>query len=145
MPSMPSTEEDAKTLEVLYKRRGYFDAKRDELLQQFKQTDTHAQLLEMIKSIVDEIVQTKPELLLKNKGQLAALIEGIILRQNSAAHESSLTNFGIDVSKLSNHDNYDVYQLFEKQVKSSTEGSEELRNSLIQTLHTLRREKLPTT
>jgi COMPASS component SHG1 len=128
---MPESN-DAKTLSILYKRKGYFDAKRDEILQQFIQTDAHTKLIESIKEIVNEIVHKKPELLLKNKGQLAALIEGIILRQSSSG---TMNKLDLSDLVLSEHN---VYDIFEEEVKRSTEGSAELKEDVRRVLRELK-------
>lgn len=111
---------DAKQLSVLYKRKGHFDSKREEILRNFTQSEAHAKLIDTVRSIVNEIVHKKPELLLKNKGQLAALIEGIILRNTTSG------SFGLEVKELELGE-MNVYELFEQEVRDSTEGSEELR------------------
>lgn len=96
------SEEEARTLSILYKRRGYFDNQREELLKSFQGTPKHEQLLKSVQEIVTTIVNENPDLLLRNKGQLSALVEGVISRSN-------------------------IFDLIDEEVKQSTIGSEQLR------------------
>jgi len=134
------SSDDAKGLSISYKRKGYFDNKRKAILQQFQTTKAHDELLSKIKTIVNEIVQRNPELLLKNKGQLAALIEGTISRQIQNAGMSTNLNgaapngpASIDLGEVGN-----IYDIFDEEVKQSTIGSEELREDIRKVLKELK-------
>lgn len=131
---------DAKSLSISYKRKGYFDEKRKAILKDFQSTKAHDELLSTIKKIVEEIVHKKPELLLKNKGQLAALIEGTISRQiqnNGALNNPNpaATNNKdlIDIGDVGN-----VYDIFDEEVKQSTIGSDELKEEIRSVLKELK-------
>ncbi|CCH40644.1 hypothetical protein BN7_178 [Wickerhamomyces ciferrii] len=131
---------DAKSLSISYKRKGYFDEKRSAILEHFKTTEAHDELLATIKAIVDRIVRKNPELLLKNKGQLAALIEGTISRQvqngsisNNAGVIPSANDKDLDLGDVKN-----VYDIFDEEVKQSTIGSDELKEEIRNVLKELK-------
>jgi hypothetical protein len=125
--------EEARSISILYKRRGHFDSQRDALLRRFQQTEKHEQLLAAVKDIVTAIVSKNPDLLLKNKGQLAALVEGVISR-NSGLSAVGEEDASADVE-------VDVYELFDEEVKQSTIGSQDLRESIRQTLRLIREDQ----
>lgn len=125
---------DAKSLSISYKRKGYFDDKRKAILKEFKTTNAHDQLLSTIKEIVNKIVHKNPELLLKNKGQLAALIEGTLSRQiqnTGALNNTTTANVpGNNTSSIDLGDVGNVYDIFDEEVKQSTIGSDELKEEI---------------
>lgn len=126
---------EAKALSISYKRKGHFDQKRDEILKQFEGSEANKQLLSTIQRIVNGIIEKNPELLLRNRGQLAALIEGALSRQtkNSAIEGLNNKNKDVDFGELEN-----VFDLFDQEVKDATIGSEELKREIGEVLDTLR-------
>lgn len=131
---------DAKSLSISYKRKGYFDDKRKAILKEFQTTKAHDELLSTIKKIVDEIVHKNPELLLKNKGQLAALIEGTISRQiqNNGMLNNTTATAGNNTDSLDLGEVGNVYDIFDEEVKQSTIGSDELKEEIRSVLKELK-------
>lgn len=131
---------DAKSLSISYKRKGYFDDKRKAILKEFQTTKAHDELISTIKKIVDEIVHKNPELLLKNKGQLAALIEGTISRQiqNNGMLNNTTATAGNNTSSLDLGEVGNVYDIFDEEVKQSTIGSDELKEEIRSVLKELK-------
>lgn len=115
--------QSSKPLVVEYKRKGHFDAKRGDLLLQFKGTEAYTKLLAEVQDMVKRIVTGKPELLLKNRGQLAALIEGVIFRQSNALVDQTLELM-------------DLHELFDEEVERLT-GDDELKQSIREVLNKL--------
>ncbi|OBA24473.1 hypothetical protein METBIDRAFT_37988 [Metschnikowia bicuspidata var. bicuspidata NRRL YB-4993] len=79
-----STTIDHKTLSATYKKNGSFDNKRKILLQDFKKSQTHSNLLLKLKVMVESKIRNDPSILLKNKGKIAALIQGEVINGNSS-------------------------------------------------------------
>ena len=88
----PSSKEaaDVGKLVLTYKRGGGFDEKKKAILQEFPHTPQYHQLMQLVKIIVDNEISRDPSLLLKNRGQLAALIEGSILRSPDSIKRASI-------------------------------------------------------
>ncbi|RKP30697.1 hypothetical protein METBISCDRAFT_27241 [Metschnikowia bicuspidata] len=70
---------DHKQLAAKYKKYGLFDKQRKELLENFKKSQTHTNLLLKLKVMVENKIKNDPSLLLKNRGQVAALIQGEVI------------------------------------------------------------------
>lgn len=77
---------DNKYLTLIYKKNGSFDKQRKRLLENFKTSQTHSNLLLKLKLMVESKVKADPSLLLKNKGKMAALIQGEIISNNSGSN-----------------------------------------------------------
>ncbi|GEQ66345.1 hypothetical protein JCM33374_g8 [Metschnikowia sp. JCM 33374] len=75
---------DHKSLAAKYKKNGSFDQKRKILLQNFKESQTHTNLLLKLKVMVESKIRNDPSILLKNKGKTAALIQGEVINGNSS-------------------------------------------------------------
>ncbi|KAH3672267.1 hypothetical protein WICMUC_004362 [Wickerhamomyces mucosus] len=135
---------DNKSINVLYKRKGHFDAKREELVKNFKQTEAYGNLVTTAKQIVESIIRNNPKLLVKNRGQLTALIEGTISRyvqsmvnyQKPDPLKMKLENDEINVSGIGIES---VYSLIEEEIKDSTICSYSLKEELMETLKELRK------
>ncbi|RCK56671.1 hypothetical protein Cantr_05463 [Candida viswanathii] len=69
---------DSKQLISIYKKKGKFDNQRKNLLDNFKQSQTYTNLLLKIKLLIEAKVKQDPSILMKNKGKMAALIQGEI-------------------------------------------------------------------
>lgn len=88
---MPNTTDkpiklDNKYLTLIYKKNGSFDKQRKRLLENFKTSQTHSNLLLKLKLMVESKVKADPSILLKNKGKMAALIQGEIISNNSGSN-----------------------------------------------------------
>lgn len=70
---------DHKLLSAKYKKNGSFDERRKHLLESFKKSQTHTNLLLKLKVMVESKIKNDPSLLLKNRGQVAALIQGEVI------------------------------------------------------------------
>lgn len=73
-----------------YKRSGTFDQQRKQLLENFKQSETHKNLLLKLQLMVDNKVKKDPSILAKNRGKMGALIQGEIVNQHSTGKEAGL-------------------------------------------------------
>ncbi|KAI5966364.1 uncharacterized protein KGF55_000673 [Candida pseudojiufengensis] len=73
---------DPKQLTTVYKKNGTFDNQRKQLLENFKSSETYNNLLLKLTIMIESKIKNDPQLLLKNKGKIAALIQGEII-QNS--------------------------------------------------------------
>ncbi|CDK25588.1 unnamed protein product [Kuraishia capsulata CBS 1993] len=107
---------DAKGLSSLYKRKGYFDQQRKVLLSDFKQSSEHETLQHMLRQLVEEKVKEDPTILTKNKGKMAALLQGSI---------------------ATNSRNKEILSLVEKYSKTRTVDSKELTASVNETMEQL--------
>lgn len=85
-----SEMKDSKELTDIYKKNGSFDQQRKELLENFKTSETHSNLLLKLKLMVESKVKQDPSLLTKNKGKMAALIQGEIISQHNMDGSNSL-------------------------------------------------------
>lgn len=82
---------DPKQLTTIYKKNGTFDAKRKELLSNFKQSETCQNLLLKLQIMVESKVKADPLILMKNKGKTAALIQGEIVNQSNSKDNATST------------------------------------------------------
>ncbi|ODV81377.1 uncharacterized protein CANTADRAFT_106924 [Suhomyces tanzawaensis NRRL Y-17324] len=82
MKDAPEQVTDPKQLTTVYKKNGSFDKQRKVLLENFKQSETHANLLLKLKLMVESKVKQDPSILMKNKGKIAALIQGEIINEH---------------------------------------------------------------
>lgn len=71
-----------KELTTIYKKNGSFDKQRKLLLENFKTSETHSNLLMKLKLLIDGKIKANPEILLKNKGKTGALIQGEIINEH---------------------------------------------------------------
>ncbi|KAI5969362.1 hypothetical protein CANMA_001429 [Candida margitis] len=74
---------DPKQLTTIYKKNGTFDAKRKELLSNFKESETCNNLLLKLRIMVESKIKADPLILMKNKGKMAALIQGEIVNRSN--------------------------------------------------------------
>ncbi|ODQ79096.1 hypothetical protein BABINDRAFT_162161 [Babjeviella inositovora NRRL Y-12698] len=70
---------DPKQLTTVYKRSGAFDKQRKQLLNDFKDSETFSRVSSVIQQRIRKKVAKDPSLLAKNKGKIAALIQGEII------------------------------------------------------------------
>ncbi|EAZ63795.1 hypothetical protein PICST_27132, partial [Scheffersomyces stipitis CBS 6054] len=80
---------DTKQLTNIYKKNGSFDKQRRQLLQNFKQSETHANLLLKLKVMIENKINQDPSILMKNKGKMGALIQGEIINEHLASKSNS--------------------------------------------------------
>lgn len=69
-------------LTSVYKKNGTFDKQRKLLLENFKTSETHSNLLMKLKILIDGKIKENPEILMKNKGKVGALIQGEIINEH---------------------------------------------------------------
>ncbi|EDK40060.2 hypothetical protein PGUG_04158 [Meyerozyma guilliermondii ATCC 6260] len=81
---------DAKSLMSIYKRSGAFDQQRKRLLEDFKSSETHKNLLLKLQMMLDNKVKNDPSILAKNRGKMGALIQGEIVNQHSSTNDPGL-------------------------------------------------------
>lgn len=81
---------DAKLLMSIYKRSGAFDQQRKRLLEDFKSSKTHKNLLLKLQMMLDNKVKNDPSILAKNRGKMGALIQGEIVNQHSSTNDPGL-------------------------------------------------------
>lgn len=81
--------DNPKELTTKFKRSGAFDQQRKILLQNFRELETHANLLLKLKLLIESKVKDDPSILMKNKGKMAALIQGEIINQHHAESKNS--------------------------------------------------------
>ncbi|KAJ9111924.1 hypothetical protein QFC19_000846 [Naganishia cerealis] len=81
---------DAKLLMSIYKRSGAFDQQRKRLLEDFKSSETHKNLLLKLQMMLDNKVKNDPSILAKNRGKMGALIQGEIVNQHSSTNDPGL-------------------------------------------------------
>lgn len=82
---------DHKQLTTIYKKNGSFDKQRRLLLENFRKSETHSNLLLKLKLMIENKIKNDPTILMKNKGKMGALIQGEIINQhlNSSKDESN--------------------------------------------------------
>lgn len=83
--SQPIT--DHKQLTGIYKKNGSFDNQRKLLLENFRQSETHTNLLLKLKLMVESKIKQDALILMKNKGKMGALIQGEIINQHVSSTE----------------------------------------------------------
>lgn len=88
--STRAPENDPKQLTTIYKKNGDFDKQRKVLLENFKQSETHSNLLLKLKLMVESKIKQDPSILLKNKGKMGALIQGEIINDHMSTNGSGL-------------------------------------------------------
>ncbi|CAK7896933.1 hypothetical protein CAAN1_17S00584 [[Candida] anglica] len=78
------SSQDPKHLVSVYKKNGSFDKRRRVLLDNFKSSETHANLMLKLKMIVEGKIKNDPSILMKNRGKVGALIQGNIIQQKTS-------------------------------------------------------------
>lgn len=80
--SEPIEVTDPKQLTAIYKRNGSFDRRRKLLLEDFKSSETHYNLMLKLRLMVENKVKNDPTILIKNRGKMGALIQGSIINDH---------------------------------------------------------------
>lgn len=104
---------DSKKLVSTYKKNGLFDHQRKKLLQNFRESQTHSNLLLKLKVMVESKIKSDPSILLKNRGKTAALIQGEVL----SAQESSILGIVDKDIRQKIIDSPDFYQQLQAELK----------------------------
>ncbi|KAI5955933.1 hypothetical protein KGF54_001435 [Candida jiufengensis] len=81
---------DSKQLTTIYKKNGTFDNQRKELLENFKSSETYNNLLLKLQIMIESKIKNDPSILMKNKGKMAALIQGEIIQ--NTGKDSNILN-----------------------------------------------------
>lgn len=113
---------DPTQLTTVYKKTGTFDNQRKILLENFKQSETHNNLLMKLKLLVESKVKNDPDILLKNKGKVSALIQGEVINSKS--------------------NGMDILNVMDKEIQKSITNSPEFRSLLKSDLKDIRRKLL---
>lgn len=101
---------DSKNITTSYKKNGTFDKQRKRLLDNFKQSETHSNLLIKLKVLVESKIKQDPQILLKNKGKVSALIQGEIINSKSSG--------------------LDILNVMDKDIRDKIVNSEEFQKEL---------------
>lgn len=80
---------DPKSLIAVYKKNGTFDRQRKSMLENFKKSETHSNLLLKLKLMVENKIKNDPTILTKNRGKMAALIQGGIINEHMQQKKNS--------------------------------------------------------
>lgn len=124
---------NAKKLTSIYKKNGSFDKQRNIFLETFKNSDVYSKSIIKLEEIIEKIIKENPDFLLKNKGKIAALIQGQII--NDYLKLKSDTNNLVPNKELNNDSNtnflFEIDQEIEKIIFSSTEFQVSLRKDLM--------------
>lgn len=134
---------DSKQLINIYKKKGKFDNQRKILLDNFKQSQTYNNLLLKLKILIEAKVKQDPSILMKNKGKMAALIQGEITT-NDNNELLSIVDKDIQDKVL---DSYEFHNLIKNELidikqEISGDNHEELKDLKIQEQLKLERLKL---
>lgn len=113
---------DFKQLVSVYKKSGAFDNRRKLLLDNFKQSQTHKNLLLKLKLMVESKVKNDPSILLKNKGKMAALIQGEIIGNARGSTILSIVDKDIQEKIIDSSEFHDSLKAEVKDIKRKREG-----------------------
>ncbi|ODV85874.1 hypothetical protein CANARDRAFT_7237 [[Candida] arabinofermentans NRRL YB-2248] len=110
-----TVEQTPQELITKYKRKGYFDTKRKQLISNFTTSETendvsmNFKLDELIDKLIDLKVRQDPSILAKNKGKLAALVQtALINEQFKTQRVKSNQNNNTTKSNTSYYDQSDL-------------------------------------
>ncbi|QFZ28496.1 hypothetical protein EJF18_40538 [Clavispora lusitaniae] len=113
---------DYKHLVSVYKKSGAFDKQRKLLLENFKQSQTHKNLLLKLKLMVENKIKNDPSILLKNKGKMAALIQGEIIGNAKGSSILSIVDKDIQEKIIDSAEFHDSLKAEVKDIKRKCEG-----------------------
>ncbi|KAG5421531.1 hypothetical protein I9W82_000622 [Candida metapsilosis] len=141
---------DSKQLTTIYKKNGTFDAKRKDLLTNFKQSETCQNLLLKLQIMVESKVKADPSILMKNKGKMAALIQGEIVNQvnskdqasNGTASSASTGSNGVGATTTaaaSGKDDSGILSIVDKDIQENIIDSMQFHDSLKEELMNVQR------
>ncbi|KAI5958278.1 hypothetical protein KGF57_002633 [Candida theae] len=135
---------DPKQLTTIYKKNGTFDAKRKELLSDFKQSETCQNLLLKLQIMVESKVKADPSILMKNKGKVAALIQGEIVNQSSskdtaASHINTNDNSAAAEGDNAAKDEAGILSIVDKDIQENVIDSSSFHESVKEELMDVQR------
>lgn len=119
----PQPIADHKQLASIYKKGGSFDKQRKLLLENFKDSQTHKNLILKLKLMVENKIKNDPSILLKNRGKTAALIQGEII-SNSPARNPILNIVDTDIQEkiIDSPEFHEILKVELKAIKRKSEG-----------------------
>ncbi|EGV63377.1 hypothetical protein PSN45_004343 [Yamadazyma tenuis] len=136
---------DPKALTGVYKKRGAFDKQRKTLLENFKSSETHSNLLLKLKLMVESKVKNNPDILMKNKGKMAALIQGEIMSEHNSKDSTSLLSIvdkDIQEKIIDSPEFHELLRKELKEVKRREEGiTDEEFNRILEEEHQQEQQK----
>ncbi|SGZ56258.1 CIC11C00000002485 [Sungouiella intermedia] len=114
---------DHKQLASIYKKGGSFDKQRKLLLENFKDSQTHKNLILKLRLMVENKVKNDPSILLKNRGKMGALIQGEII-SNSSADSPILNIVDKDIQEkiIDSPEFHEILKVELKDIKRKCEG-----------------------
>lgn len=135
-PAPPETMADdtapydvPENLTNIYKKNGSFDQQRKALLEEFRQSETHANLLLKLKVLVESKIQNDPSILLKNKGMMAALMQGEIMSIRNNQQNAGLPK-------------HDLLDIVERDIKEKITDSHHFHSLIKAELHAIKRDAM---
>lgn len=121
--SKPQPVADHKQLATIYKKGGSFDKQRKLLLENFKDSQTHKNLLLKLKLMVENKVKNDPSILLKNRGKVGALIQGEIISSNPAGNPIlNIVDKDIQEKIIDSPEFHEILKVELKAIKRKCEG-----------------------
>lgn len=109
---------DHKQLATIYKKNGSFDNQRKLLLENFKGSQTHSNLLLKLKLMVESKIKHDPGILLKNKGKMGALIQGEIIGNHTGGNSIlSIVDKDIQEKIIDSPEFHDILQVELKDIR----------------------------
>lgn len=130
----PTKVTDPKQLTTIYKKNGTFDAKRKELLSNFKESETYKNLLLKLQIMVESKIKADPLILMKNKGKMAALIQGEIVNQSNNKDPSSSPTL-----RNGDKDDNGILSIVDKDIQENIIDSSQFHESLKEELMDVQR------
>lgn len=123
MPGDEKTVSDHKQLALVYKKNGSFDNQRKLLLENFKNSQTHKNLLLKLKLMVEGKIKSDPSILLKNRGKMGALIQGEIISNNSGGNSIlSIVDRDIQEKIIDSPEFHEILKVELRDIKRKQEG-----------------------
>lgn len=119
----PLLVSDHKQLASIYKKNGSFDKRRKLLLENFKDSQTHKNLLLKLKLMVENKIKNDPSILLKNRGKMGALIQGEIISNNTGGHSIlNIVDKDIQEKIIDSPEFHEILKVELKDIKRKFEG-----------------------
>lgn len=118
-----------ENLTTVYKKNGSFDQQRKSLLEEFRLSETHANLLLKLKVLVESKIQNDPSILLKNKGMMSALIQGEIMNMRNNQKNGAMQRS-------------DFLDIVERDIQEKIIDSRQFHDLIKGELHAIRRDAM---
>lgn len=114
---------DHKQLASIYKKNGSFDNQRKLLLENFKNSQTHKNLLLKLKLMVENKIKNDPSILLKNRGKMGALIQGEIISGTTRGNNIlNIVDKDIQEKIIDSPEFHEILKVELKDIKRKCEG-----------------------